>query len=199
MLLVPERKTAPGWAPTPHLDDEVADFIWVGWPRTVHGCGGEGWCHIIAENHLRTGLQTPVELGDVIVLPEREEDMGWRRALPLPPFTLHPTSVPLGCFGSSEGLRRQCQRSLKALDPTFPPLRLSTGSRLDWLGPETRAVDKAPSQKTDASGQGLVDATNMVSWLTQPSLPGVMGAPPPDPRTAPQCPTWSSSPPPSSP
>ena len=56
----------------PHLNDEVADFIWVGWPRTVHGCGDEGWCHIVAENHLRPGLQTPVELGDVIVLQESE-------------------------------------------------------------------------------------------------------------------------------
>ena len=147
MLLVLERKTALGWAPTPHLDDEVADFIWVGWPRTVHGCGDEGWCHIIAENHLRTGLQTPVELGDVIVLQESGGGHGMEKNPPTPP-TFHPTSVPLGCFGSSVGLRRQCQRSLTALDSTFPPLRLSTGSRLGWLGPETRAVDEATSQKT---------------------------------------------------
>ena len=86
MLLVLERKTALGWAPTPHLDDEVADFIWVGWPRTVHGCGDEGWCHIIAENHLRTGLQTPVELGDVIVLQESEGGHGMEKNPPTPPI-----------------------------------------------------------------------------------------------------------------
>ena len=111
--------------------------------------------------------------------------MRWRRTLPLPSFTSHPTSVPLGCFGSRVGLRRQCQRSLKALDSIPPPLRLSTGSRLGWLGPETGAVDEAPSQKTDASGQGLGDTANMVSWLTQLSLPVAMGALPPDPRRAP--------------
>ena len=42
-------------------------------------------------------------------------------------------------------------------------------------------MDEAPSQKTDTSGQGLGDTANMVSWLTQPSLPGAMGAPPPMP------------------
>lgn len=40
----------------PHLDDEVADFIWVGGPGAVHGGGDEGWCHVVAENHLRPGL-----------------------------------------------------------------------------------------------------------------------------------------------
>ena len=70
----------------PHLNDEVANFIWVGWPRTVHGCGDEGWCHIVAENHLRPGLQTPVELGDVIVLQESEGEHGMEKNPPTPPI-----------------------------------------------------------------------------------------------------------------
>lgn len=70
VLLVLGQRAALGWPLMPHLDDEVADFIRVGWTWTVHGCGDEGRCHIVAENHLRPGLQTPVELGDVVVLHE---------------------------------------------------------------------------------------------------------------------------------
>lgn len=60
--------------PRPHLEDEVADFIWVGGPGSVYGGGDEGWCHVVAENHLRPGLESPVELGDVIVLNENKRD-----------------------------------------------------------------------------------------------------------------------------
>lgn len=76
MLLVLESRASLGWPPMPHLDDEVPNLIWVGWTWTVHGCGDEGRCHIIAENDLRPGLQTTVELGDVIVLHESQGQHG---------------------------------------------------------------------------------------------------------------------------
>lgn len=76
----------------PHLDDEVANFIWVGWPWTVCGCGDEGWHHIVAENQLRPGLQAPVELGDVIVLHERGRS--WDGEGPFHSPRLHFTLVP---------------------------------------------------------------------------------------------------------
>lgn len=64
----------------PHLDDEVANLVRVGWTGPVHRCRDEGGCHIIAENHFLPCLQAPVQLSDVIVLwaggGERGEEMG---------------------------------------------------------------------------------------------------------------------------
>lgn len=78
----------PQAGPTPHLNDEVANFIWVGWTGTVHWSGDESWRYIIAENHLRPGLQTPMQLSDVIVLGEREGECGIKKDPPsFPPLT----------------------------------------------------------------------------------------------------------------
>lgn len=82
--MLPVLRAALGQPVTSHLNDEVANFIWVGWPGTVHGCGDEGGCHIVAENHLRPGLQAPVELGDVIVLYENKGEH-WVEDVPGPP------------------------------------------------------------------------------------------------------------------
>jgi hypothetical protein len=77
----------------PYLDDEVPDFIWVGGPGSVHGGGDEGWHYIVSENHLRPGLQSPVELGDVIVLYENKWDH-WVENVPRSPsVTSHPSDA----------------------------------------------------------------------------------------------------------
>lgn len=116
--------------------------------------------------------------------------MGWRRTLPLPPFTFHPSSVPFGCSGSWVGLRRQIMSEISE-SPSFqtPSSPVKHRFKVNVAGAkETRAMDQTPFQKTDASDQGLVDAADMVNWLTQPSLPVAVGAihlPTPRPPSAP--------------
>lgn len=158
----------------PHLDDEVADFIWVGWPGTVHGCGDEGWRHIVAENHLRPGLQPPVELGDVIVLYENK----WEHGVEKVPhsYQLHLTPLML------------CKRPEIPEIPHFycpTPFFQIKGRLESHLAGAKRIWYQTSSQERElvasSSGRpmplpGPLNIANRGCWVVQPLPPWALGA-----------------------